>query len=601
MGQQNKGQTGRWVFRNQRWQYLPPDYDDLVPPPRQLDAMALQRLVDIEDLWAAIRTGQRLFAQPILLALNRAADGGGPHLDTSGPEWPAWWPKLETLLPGASAAAQEDMLAAARRVTSNPGPSVHDGLLGTDSIYCLPIALRSDGLYRLVAVLVLMAGTEEHQVAADELRTRFAVDDAVAREAADLLASMARPLDRTQPLWSLLESHVRVHETRLQEAYLARIDKTTLQARIHQLLVRTQALERQLFHGTAEITKVEDDGIPMKELAAILDNPRIGVTVEDTSHRVRYQNPMLREAFGNQVGRLCYQAFKGRTEPCRPCPITAIWDNGDESVRYTTRDPRSGRSFEIFAFPMVGEDGDKLIVEVGIDVSDLVARNADLRAAAHDLQHRADEMGHLLSDLSRILHGNCAAVSTLVDAASPPEASVASGMATRFAATGRLTAALSLPHGNGAADMTGALERVVKGLTEEGLSLPDIRQSVMPGLPLAPQQLDALLEGLLRALVDVRPAVPNWVVSHTMSGQRDALTKGDRFHLLTLFAEEDDNAPVSATPVLQGEAHGIDVDANLDLALAAMMARKLGGFMWRQVVDQSPVTYCLTLPVSADS
>jgi len=51
-----------------------------------------------------------------------------------------------------------------------------------------------------------------------------------------------------------------------------------------------------------------------------------GITIKDLDYRIRYQNKVMTEMFGDRTGSTCYGAF-GFDEPCHHCPtITALED-----------------------------------------------------------------------------------------------------------------------------------------------------------------------------------------------------------------------------------------------------------------------------------
>ena len=51
-------------------------------------------------------------------------------------------------------------------------------------------------------------------------------------------------------------------------------------------------------------------------LKSVLDAVSDGVTVIDRDFNVVFQNESLHQKFGTITGRLCYEAYRGRVEPC---------------------------------------------------------------------------------------------------------------------------------------------------------------------------------------------------------------------------------------------------------------------------------------------
>ncbi len=603
MDQQNR-QRGRWVFRNQRWQYIRPGGGETASEVRPADTADILRLVDIGELLGTLRVGQQLFEQPFALAL--AGLEGGAETDLAGGEvdWPDWWAELEGLAPGISERAREDVSVNAARAAAVREPVVGDGVLGPGCLYSIPVVLRGEGQTRLVAVLTLLAAIRQVVQESGPQVSVVGLRPEVQEPVRTLLLARSQPPARIHILRTLLESCVRTHEARLSAAYEYRLELAAEQARSRHLLMRAETLERQLLRGSAEMERVTDaGGVPMRELAAILENPRMGVTVEAVDYRVRYLNPMLRRAFGNQVGRLCYEVFKGRDTPCHPCPIKQIWEDGEESVRYTTRDPRSGRSFEVFAFPMVGEQGDKLIVEVGVEVTDLVFQLEQLRQELGAVRVHGEQLQGVLERLCESVQALCAQLDDALrdgQQRSPRELEV---LIARASVLRRLAEALALPGGPGPTDVAIALASVTSRLSSEAIAMPALRVSVMPSVPVAQPQVEALLEGLLRHIHRALPSNPRpWGITHTMSGKAEAIAPGDRFHVLALgpkrSSAEFSGEEVSSLPVTSGKNSGTEEVTDLNLAMTALLVRKIGGQFWRQHGAGVPDTFFVTLPAA---
>ena len=55
-------------------------------------------------------------------------------------------------------------------------------------------------------------------------------------------------------------------------------------------------------------------------LKSVLDTVDDGVTIIDKNLNVIFHNEAIRKNFGDIKGRLCYEAFRGRVEPCNDGP-----------------------------------------------------------------------------------------------------------------------------------------------------------------------------------------------------------------------------------------------------------------------------------------
>ncbi len=604
MVDEDSRKRGQWVFRNQRWHYLPADMSLGLVKPTVIEPSSLLSLVDGNELLGALKVIQRLYPQPFLLSVvDGTPTAGEPGKLTSvTPAWPGWWSELEDLLPGLSAKLSREMEVLASSTIALEGQGRGNCVLARGGLYCLLVSVTLENRTYLPAVVTALAVDPDALADATALGEAFGVSPQIAEQACARFAEKIESATRAEAFRDLLDTTVRTYSQRLHAAAEHRQELALAQAREHHALLRAESLERQLLRGSGEVARATDaGGLPVRELAAILDNPQIGVTIEDEEYGIRYQNPMLRRAFGNQLGRKCYEAFKGRTKPCEPCPIHLIWREGRESVRYTITDPRSGRSFEVSAFPLVGERGDKLIVEVGVEVTDLVHKQASLEAKLERSQVRVGQLHALLAELATVLTGTCNNVRELLQADQGHGQGLAALLSSAGAAAG-LAEALSLPLSGGPADAPRILQAILDQLRSEGHAVPVIRMPVMPDIPVPEPPLKALFQGLVgHLLASLKEPYPVLDFSHTMSGTPGAIALGDAYHLLFLgprrlsaeFAEDE----VSTLPVLAGDTEIISGAPDVHLAQASLMARKLGGTLWRQLHAAGTVTYFLSLPV----
>ena len=63
-------------------------------------------------------------------------------------------------------------------------------------------------------------------------------------------------------------------------------------------------------------------------LKSVLDTVSDGVTIIDPDLRVIFHNEAIRKMFGDITGRLCYEAYRGRVEPCVDCAILRVLKDG---------------------------------------------------------------------------------------------------------------------------------------------------------------------------------------------------------------------------------------------------------------------------------
>jgi signal transduction histidine kinase len=119
-------------------------------------------------------------------------------------------------------------------------------------------------------------------------------------------------------------------------------------------------------------------------------------------YHVSYANRYFRERFGEDHGMRCYEYLFNRTEPCEVCDTYKVLkDYNPHTWDWTGPD---GRNYSIFDFPFTDADGSTLIMEMGIDVTDLKLAEADLKNLNADLEQKVIERTQDIESANYHLH-----------------------------------------------------------------------------------------------------------------------------------------------------------------------------------------------------
>lgn len=130
-------------------------------------------------------------------------------------------------------------------------------------------------------------------------------------------------------------------------------------------------------------------------------------------HHIPYANRFFRERFGDPLGRRCYEYLFGRSEPCEICDAyKALKNMAPVEWEWTGPDKRN---YYIYDFPFTDADGSTLILEAGIDISELKQAQDDLQKINENLEElieeRTGELRGLTADLKKneeqLLKKNC--------------------------------------------------------------------------------------------------------------------------------------------------------------------------------------------------
>ncbi|WP_319583984.1 ATP-binding protein [uncultured Pseudodesulfovibrio sp.] len=93
------------------------------------------------------------------------------------------------------------------------------------------------------------------------------------------------------------------------------------------------------------------------------------VYMQRRDYSVAYANKKTLAFYGDVGGRRCYQMFGGRDDPCPHCPTFRVFDTG-EPVDWQFTDSE-GRTFHIYDYPYEDVNGEPLVMELGVDITEL--------------------------------------------------------------------------------------------------------------------------------------------------------------------------------------------------------------------------------------
>jgi PAS domain S-box-containing protein len=94
-------------------------------------------------------------------------------------------------------------------------------------------------------------------------------------------------------------------------------------------------------------------------------------------YHVPFANKFFRERFGESHGRCCFDYLFQRSEPCEDCEsYKALKTGAPHHWEWTGPD---GRNYDIYDFPFTDSDGSLMIMEMGIDITEVKQAQAALR------------------------------------------------------------------------------------------------------------------------------------------------------------------------------------------------------------------------------
>jgi PAS domain S-box-containing protein len=180
-----------------------------------------------------------------------------------------------------------------------------------------------------------------------------------------------------------------------------------------QVALRTDELAQAYTAVKAERQRLHD----------VLQSLPVYVVLLTPDHQVTFANRFFEQRYGKANGRPCYEYLFNRNEPCEVCETFKVFkSNHALDWRWTGPDDRD---YEIHDFPFADTDGSPMIMEVGIDITEMNRAKQALREANASLeQHVAERTAELevsrqeaeqARDLLRIAMDNAPALMAYVD------------------------------------------------------------------------------------------------------------------------------------------------------------------------------------------
>jgi PAS domain S-box-containing protein len=148
-----------------------------------------------------------------------------------------------------------------------------------------------------------------------------------------------------------------------------------------------------------EIRDAEEEARQLnRQIEFILGATRTGLDIIDGDFNVRYVNPEWQKTYGNFTGRKCFEYFMGRDTPCPGCGILEAIRTRRTIVTEETLVREGDRPVQVTTIPFQGEDGEWLVAEVNVDISERIHHEQEIRLFNEELEERVRQR---TSDLER--------------------------------------------------------------------------------------------------------------------------------------------------------------------------------------------------------
>ncbi len=121
------------------------------------------------------------------------------------------------------------------------------------------------------------------------------------------------------------------------------------------------------------------------------------VSVQDRNYRITRTNKWFKKDFGDQLGSHCYNVYKHRTEPCRPCPVMETFQDGQYHKTEEIVTSKRGEQYNIFTWtaPIYNGNGEiKQVMEMSTNITQI-----------RKLQDHLTSLGLLIGSMSHGIRG----------------------------------------------------------------------------------------------------------------------------------------------------------------------------------------------------
>ena len=152
--------------------------------------------------------------------------------------------------------------------------------------------------------------------------------------------------------------------------------------------------------------------IERQRLFALMDGLPALVYLKAPDCSIRYANRLFKEYYGDPQGHLCYQLVRGRSDPCPDCRTPEIIKS--LQPQHWERQHGDGRTFQTYNYPFTDVDGQQVVLELAIDITELSQARGELEQVNQSLLalSRAE---HAQRELAEGLFQAALATSTSLD------------------------------------------------------------------------------------------------------------------------------------------------------------------------------------------
>lgn len=167
----------------------------------------------------------------------------------------------------------------------------------------------------------------------------------------------------------------------------------------NELQVYREKLELLVEHRTkeleSEVKSKESAELQAKKLRQqiefILGATKTGLDIIDKNYYIRYIDPEWAKIYGPWEGKYCFDYFMDRKTPCPDCAIEKAFKTKKTVVSQEILGKEGNRPISVTTIPFQDENGEWLVAEVNIDISERMQIEEGLRRYREHLEEIVEE------------------------------------------------------------------------------------------------------------------------------------------------------------------------------------------------------------------
>ena len=139
-----------------------------------------------------------------------------------------------------------------------------------------------------------------------------------------------------------------------------------------------------------------------KEFVRLFQRVPCYISVQNHELRIVQTNQLFQQDFGNRVGELCYEVYKGRSNPCPECPVVKTFADGQVHSNEEMVITRDGQEAFVIVYtsPLYNDQGQIVaVMEMSTNITNIKRLQTDLSLMGQTVATMAHSIKNILTGL----------------------------------------------------------------------------------------------------------------------------------------------------------------------------------------------------------